>query len=232
MSKVGRGRAQVARCRFSSDRKGDRPGDHLTCFEGTIQPDACTGYTALTREIGVSGRSAPRIQHAVRWTQARQKLFDEFESTTLLLAREALCRICEFYAMEAQIDGENTKRRVLVRPEQARSLLAAFEHYLQEQLLHLDNNDLTSMVPAFKGHREVIVRSLSDDLQRYSHLFHRQMLLALSRHTSARPESDKRLCGCSAKRLCRWDICPEPHPVSDIGSAPLQGEAMRSRQTR
>jgi hypothetical protein len=51
--------------------------------------------------------------------------------------------------MEAQIDGENTKRRVLARPEQARSLLAAFKHYLQEQHRHLDNNGLTKMAPAF-----------------------------------------------------------------------------------
>jgi hypothetical protein len=65
-----RERAQVGQCRFSSDHNGERPGDHLASFEGTIQPDGCTGYKALTREIGKSGRNVRRIQHAVRWTHA------------------------------------------------------------------------------------------------------------------------------------------------------------------
>src|SRR5271157_3468525 len=68
-------RAAAAWYRFSPDRKGERPRDHLAEFEGTIQADPYTGYTALTRESGLPGRNAPRIQHAACWAHARRKLF-------------------------------------------------------------------------------------------------------------------------------------------------------------
>ena len=126
-------RAPAAWYRFSPDRKGERPRDHLAEFEGTIQADAYTGYTALTRESGLPGRNAPRIQHAACWAHARRKLFDEFERTKSPIAQEALRRIGELYAIEAQINGENTERRALVRQEQARPLLAELRRYLQEQ---------------------------------------------------------------------------------------------------
>ncbi len=126
-------RAQATWYRFSPDRKGDRPRDHLTGFEGTIQADAYTGYAALTRESGPQGRNAPRIQHAACWAHARRKLFDEFERTKSPIAQEALRRIGELYAIEAQINGESTERREQIRHEQADPLLAELKRYLQEQ---------------------------------------------------------------------------------------------------
>ena len=126
-------RPTAAWYRFSPDRKGERPRDHLAEFEGTIQADAYTGYGALTRESGAPGRNAPRIQHAACWAHARRKLFDEFERTKSPIAQEALRRIGELYAIEAQISGESAENREQVRQEQARPLLAELKRYLQEQ---------------------------------------------------------------------------------------------------
>ncbi len=50
-------RATAAWYRFNPDRKGERPRNYLAGFEGTIQADAYTGYTALTRESGAPGRN-------------------------------------------------------------------------------------------------------------------------------------------------------------------------------
>ena len=125
--------APAAWYRFSPDRKGERPRDHLTGFEGTIQADAYNGYGALTRESGAPGRNTPRIQHAACWAHARRKLFEEFERTKSPIAQEALRRIGELYAIEVQISGETTERRALARQEQAHPLLAELKRYLQEQ---------------------------------------------------------------------------------------------------
>ena len=45
------GRAPAAYYRFSPDRRGERPRDHLARFRGVIQADAFSGYDALTRPI-------------------------------------------------------------------------------------------------------------------------------------------------------------------------------------
>src|SRR5712675_456389 len=42
-------RASAAHYRFSPDRKGERPRDHLAVFRGVIQADAFSGYEALAR---------------------------------------------------------------------------------------------------------------------------------------------------------------------------------------
>jgi transposase len=81
--------APAAYYRFSPDRKGERPRDHLTTFHGVIQADAYGGYEALARQIGPPGVNAPRLMHAACWAHARRKLFDEFERTKSPIAEEA-----------------------------------------------------------------------------------------------------------------------------------------------
>jgi len=126
-------RAAAAWYRFSPDRKGERPRDHLTGFTGTIQADAYSGYEALLRESGSPGRNAPRIAQAACWAHARRKLFDEFERTKSPIAEEALRRIRELYAIEAEINGQNAKQRALIRQERARPMLDQLKSYLKEQ---------------------------------------------------------------------------------------------------
>ena len=134
MSEVGRGRAPPPPGTASPRPQGRNVRAIIRReFEGTIQADAHTGYTALTRESGTPGRNAPRIQHAAYWAHARRKLFDEFERTKSPVAQEALRQLGELYAIEAQINGENTERRSLVRQEQACPLLVELKRYFQEQ---------------------------------------------------------------------------------------------------
>ena len=113
-------RAPAAWYRFSPDRKGERPREHLAGYEGIIQADAYGSYEALAREGAVLGRNMPRIQHAACWAHARRKLFDEFERTKSPIAEEALRRIGELYAIEAQISGESAEHRAQLRQEQSR----------------------------------------------------------------------------------------------------------------
>ncbi len=126
-------RAPAAWYRFSPDRKGERPRAHLAGFEGTIQADAYGGYEALVREAGQPGRNAPCIAHAACWAHARRKLFDEFERTKSPIAEEALRRIGELYAIEAEISGQSAEQRAVARHDQARPLLEELRRYLKEQ---------------------------------------------------------------------------------------------------
>ena len=104
-------RAPAAYYRFSPDRKGERPRDHLATFHGVIQADAFSGYEALTRQVGPPGVNAPRIMHAACWAHARRKLFDEFERTKSPIAEAALRRIQDLYKIEAEITGMTADER-------------------------------------------------------------------------------------------------------------------------
>ena len=132
-------RAPAAWYRFSPDRKGERPRDHLAGFEGTIQADAYTGYTALTRESGGPGRNAPRIQHAACWAHARRKLFDEFERTKSPIAEEALRRIGKLYDIEADITGLGAELRKKMRKDLAVPILDDLKSWFQVQRRRLSS---------------------------------------------------------------------------------------------
>jgi transposase len=127
------GRAPAAYYRFSPDRKGERPRDHLGTFQGVIQADAFSGYERLTRASRPPGSNAPRISHAACMAHARRKLFDEFERTKSPIAEEALRRIAELYAIEAEITGRSAEQRLAARRQYAVPILADLRLWLEQQ---------------------------------------------------------------------------------------------------
>jgi transposase len=127
-------RFPAALYRFSPDRKGERPREHLAGFHGVIQADAFSGYEALTR-----GTGPPRIRHAACWAHARRKFFDVHEGTKSPIAAEALRRIGELYAIEAGINGKPAELRLAVRLDQAVPLLAALHAWLIDQRRRLSS---------------------------------------------------------------------------------------------
>jgi transposase len=126
-------RAPAVWYRFSPDRKGERPREHLASFHGVIQADAYSGYEALVRHVAPPGTNAPRIMHAACWAHARRKLFDEFERTKSPIAEEALRRIGELYDIEAQITGHSAETRHKIRQEHAWPILDGLRRWFQEQ---------------------------------------------------------------------------------------------------
>lgn len=132
-------RAPAAYYRFSPDRKGERPRDHLATFYGVIQADAYGGYEALTRQVGPPGVNAPRIMHAACWAHARRKLFDEFERTKSPIAEEGLRRIRELYAIEAEITGKTADERQKIRRDHGLPILNDLRSWLHEQRRRLSS---------------------------------------------------------------------------------------------
>jgi transposase len=116
--------------RYSIDRKGERPRGHLEGFSGYLHADAFPGYLALYR---LSGNNGPRISHVACIAHARRKLFEVFEATKSPIAEEALRRIQELYAIEAEITGKSAAERRSERQARSKPLLDAFHSWAVEQ---------------------------------------------------------------------------------------------------
>jgi len=128
-------RAPAAYYRFSPDRRGERPRDHLAGFRGVIQADAFSGYEALTRSTSASNRDSrgPPLIHAACWAHARRKFYDVFEATKSPIAEEALKRIGELYRIETEITGQPAEIRLVARRIRAVSMLDALRDWLTAQ---------------------------------------------------------------------------------------------------
>ena len=128
-------RAPAAYYRFSPDRRGERPRDHLAGFRGVIQADAFSGYEALTRSTSPSNRDSrgPPLIHAACWAHARRKFYDVFEATKSPIAAEALKRIGELYRIETEITGQPAEIRLVARRNRAVSMLDALRDWLTAQ---------------------------------------------------------------------------------------------------
>ena len=137
------GRAPAAYYRFSPDRRGERPRDHLALFRGAIQADAFSGYAALTRPPSAKdqvGRGPPLI-HAACWAHARRKFYDVFASTKSPIAEEALKRIGELYRIEAEITGQPAETRLAARQNRAVAILDALRDWLTAQRRRLSSKN-------------------------------------------------------------------------------------------
>ena len=116
--------------RYSPDRKGERPRSHLEGFSGYLHADAFAGYNALYR---ANGAKPPRITHVACLAHARRKLFDVFNATKSPIAEEALRRIQELYAIEAEINGKPAGQRQAERQARSKPLLVAFHTWAVAQ---------------------------------------------------------------------------------------------------
>jgi hypothetical protein len=156
------GRAPVAYYRFSPDRKGERPRDHLAGFRGVIQADAFAGYEALARSAA-SGRGPPRLVHAACWAHARRKFYDVFEATKSPIAEEALKRIGELYAIEAEIAGHPADARLAARQARAVPILDALHDWLVSQRRRLSaKNALARAIQYALSRWEALMRYTGD----------------------------------------------------------------------
>lgn len=112
--------------RFSTDRKGTHPGDHLSQFKGWIHADGYAGFNELYR--GGAIREVACMAHI------RRKFVDVFQSEGSEIAEEAIRRIASLYAIEKDAQGLAPQQRVHVRQERAKPLVDDLEAWLGAQL--------------------------------------------------------------------------------------------------
>ena len=130
----------AALLRYSRNRSGDHPVEHLRGYAGVLQADAFAGYNRLYEP----GRSPGSVTEAARFTHARRKFYELADIAAgkkrgrnappiSQLAMEAVKRIDALFAIERSINGETAERRLAVRREQSAPLLADLENWMRTE---------------------------------------------------------------------------------------------------
>jgi transposase len=114
---------------YAADRKGEHPAAHLADFEGVLQVDGYGGFKSL-----LENRPPGAIRLAFCWAHCRRRFYEIHQATGSPLAEEALRRIGELYAIEAEIRGRPAEERQSVRQERSKPLVDALHAWLTAQL--------------------------------------------------------------------------------------------------
>jgi transposase len=112
--------------RFSPDRKGERPRDHLRDFTGWMHADGYAGFEELYR----SGR----VREVACMAHIRRQFVDVHKAQGSVIAEEAITRIARLYAIEKEVRGQPPDVRQAVRQDKAKPILDDLEAWLQQQL--------------------------------------------------------------------------------------------------
>ncbi|WP_061472134.1 IS66 family transposase [Acetobacter senegalensis] len=99
--------------RYSRDRKGEHPVDHLSGWTGIVQSDAYAGYNALAKP----GRQPAPVVSAGCWTHRRRGLFKIAEKDKGPIAIEAVRPIDAIFEAERVINRAPAQHRFAVRQE-------------------------------------------------------------------------------------------------------------------
>src|SRR5215212_9334807 len=114
---------------YAEDRKGEHPAAHLAEFQGVLQVDGYSGFKSL-----LAGRPPDQIKLAFCWAHCRRRFYEIHQATGSPLADEALRRIGELYAVEAEIRGRPAEARRAVRQERSKPIVEALHAWLTVQL--------------------------------------------------------------------------------------------------
>ena len=126
--------------RYSRDRSGDHPVEHLRRFTGILQADAYAGY----KRLYAPGRSPGPVTGALCRAHGRRKFYELADIATNKrrgkrappispLALEAVTRIDAIFDIERAINGETAGRRLAARRERSAPLVADLEDWMRTE---------------------------------------------------------------------------------------------------
>lgn len=138
------GAKPAALFKYSRDRRGEHPAEHLKDFTGVLQADAYGGYNALY--------GAGAIKPAFCWAHARRKFYELADIAKAAkrgkrappispLALAAVKRIDAVFDIERAINGRPPDERLAVRQETVRPLVNDLEAWLRENRAGLSRHD-------------------------------------------------------------------------------------------
>jgi transposase len=119
--------------RYTPDRKGEHPVEHLRDFRGILQADGYAGFNRL-----YEGQDK-RIVEAACWAHVRRKFYDIEKADRSPIAAETVRRIGELYEIEAEIRGRPPDERKAERKARAGPLLGALKTWLESTLAKLSS---------------------------------------------------------------------------------------------
>jgi transposase len=176
---------------YSPDRGGEHPAAHLAPFTGFLQADAYSGFAALyePRQADPGRPATAAITEVACWAHCRRGIFEVWQATKSPVAKAALDRIAEFYAIE----------------DKARFAPPA------ERLAH--RAALIPLLDAFFAWAEAAERKLSARSELAAALrYILKRRIALSRFaTDARLEADNNIAENAIRGIAmRRPLCPPP----------------------
>jgi transposase len=140
---------------YSPDRKGEHPQAHLKDFRGVIHADGYAGFNQLF----IGGR----IVEAGCWAHVRRKFFDVHAATGSPIAKEALDRIGQLYAVEKMINGSPSERRRQQRQLQSKPIAEALAALAEETLRQLSRkSELAQAFRYMRARWTALVRCFDD----------------------------------------------------------------------
>ena len=139
--------------RYTPDRRGEHPKEHLKPFAGILQADAYAGFGHLYAE---------RIREAACWAHARRAFYELHQANQSPVAAEALERIGALYGIEAEIRGRPPDARAAIRQARAGPLLESLREWLRQTLARVSKkselakaiNYIVSRWPALTRYRD------------------------------------------------------------------------------
>ena len=148
-------RPPAAVFRYSIDRKGEHPRTHLKDFTGVIHADGYAGFNELF--------AGNRITEAACWAHVRRKFFDVHAATGSPIAKEALDRIGQLYAVEETIGGFSPDHRRRERRQRSTPIAAALAEWADETVRKLSRkSELAAAFRYMRARRSALGRCFDD----------------------------------------------------------------------
>jgi transposase len=147
--------------RYSPDRKGEHAQALLASARGFLHADAYAGFDKLYEPDPATGR--PRLEPVACWAHARRELFDEHARTKSPIARQALEKIGEIFAIEREINGQSAETRRAVRQARSAPLLADLKEYLETSLGRISRKSELAGAIRYSLNRWEALRRFIDD---------------------------------------------------------------------
>jgi len=140
---------------YSPDRKGEHPQAHLTDFRGVIHADGYAGFNELF--------AGGRIVEAACWAHVRRKFFDVHAATGSAIAKEALDRIGQLYAVEKTVNGSPPDRRRQQRQLQSKPIAEALAAWAEHTVRQLSRkSELAQAFRYMRARWTALVRCFDD----------------------------------------------------------------------
>jgi transposase len=117
---------------YSPDRKGEHAEALLSTCRGFLHADAYVGFNTLYAPAPATG--LPRLTEVACWAHARRKIFEVHEHTASPAAKQALERMAELFAIEADINGRPPDQRLAVRQAKTVPKLRELKAFLDQTL--------------------------------------------------------------------------------------------------
>src|SRR5271155_3001970 len=151
----------------SGDRRGEHPQKHLAAFAGHLQADAYGGFNSLYDPK----RSPAPITEAACWSHGRRKFFVLADLAKSAPGREqqaplavaAVRRIDAIFAIEGEINGLPSERRLAVRATRIAPLVAELESWMRRERARLSRHaDVAKAMDYMLKRWAAFTRFLSD----------------------------------------------------------------------